>query len=230
MENKTGTYFKYAIGEIILVVIGILIALQINNWNETRKEQLKEYEILSYTIENLKADSLSLVKIIDNATRWMQVHDDLFEFSQGNIQEGDITDLSAIRKSEPNQIITKKNNLELPNKVKSQELKKVILDYFLATDGLEFTISNYNQLMELSVRPFMGEKKLMNYGADMKKRGLKSDHINSDRFFAELKNEEMQQILYEPKTKLGIIRANAERMLKKNSELLQMIKAYLDKQ
>lgn len=36
MENKTGKYFKYAIGEIVLVVIGILIALQINNWNQGR--------------------------------------------------------------------------------------------------------------------------------------------------------------------------------------------------
>jgi len=36
MENKTGKYFKYAIGEIILVVIGILIALAINNWNQNR--------------------------------------------------------------------------------------------------------------------------------------------------------------------------------------------------
>jgi hypothetical protein len=37
MENKTGKYFKYAIGEIVLVVIGILIALSINNWNENQK-------------------------------------------------------------------------------------------------------------------------------------------------------------------------------------------------
>ena len=36
-EGKTGKYFKYAIGEIILVVIGILIALQVNNWNEGKK-------------------------------------------------------------------------------------------------------------------------------------------------------------------------------------------------
>lgn len=36
-ENKTGKYFKYAIGEIVLVIIGILIALQINNWNESQK-------------------------------------------------------------------------------------------------------------------------------------------------------------------------------------------------
>lgn len=38
-ENKTGKYLKYAIGEIILVVIGILIALQLNNWNQQRIEQ-----------------------------------------------------------------------------------------------------------------------------------------------------------------------------------------------
>ena len=39
MENKTGTYFKYAFGEIILVVLGILIALQVSNWNQLRLEQ-----------------------------------------------------------------------------------------------------------------------------------------------------------------------------------------------
>jgi hypothetical protein len=36
-QNKTGKYLKYAIGEIVLVVIGILLALQVNNWNEDRK-------------------------------------------------------------------------------------------------------------------------------------------------------------------------------------------------
>ena len=46
MENKTGKYFKYAIGEIILVVIGILIALQINNWNEQRKMNSQEQKLL----------------------------------------------------------------------------------------------------------------------------------------------------------------------------------------
>jgi hypothetical protein len=46
MENKTGKYFKYAIGEIVLVVIGILIALQINNWNQERQFQNEEKIIL----------------------------------------------------------------------------------------------------------------------------------------------------------------------------------------
>lgn len=44
--GKTGKYFKYAIGEILLVVIGILIALHINNWNEQRINKQKERQIL----------------------------------------------------------------------------------------------------------------------------------------------------------------------------------------
>lgn len=52
MEHKTSKYLKYAIGEIILVVIGILIALQINNWNEERKTHKAEQEALV----NLKED------------------------------------------------------------------------------------------------------------------------------------------------------------------------------
>ena len=49
-KNKTGKYLKYAIGEIILVVIGILIALSINNWNENRKNSvlIKSYINFQY--------------------------------------------------------------------------------------------------------------------------------------------------------------------------------------
>ena len=45
-KNKTGKYFKYALGEIVLVVIGILIALSINNWNDSRKNRISERELL----------------------------------------------------------------------------------------------------------------------------------------------------------------------------------------
>lgn len=46
-EGKTIGYLKYAIGEIVLVVIGILIALQINNWNEGRKDRIEEKKFLT---------------------------------------------------------------------------------------------------------------------------------------------------------------------------------------
>jgi len=58
MENKTGKYLKYAIGEIVLVMIGILLALQVNNWNENRKSLIKELSLVSQLLEDAKADSL----------------------------------------------------------------------------------------------------------------------------------------------------------------------------
>ena len=59
-KNKTGKYLKYAIGEIILVVVGILIAIQINNWNESRKNKALVNSYKESLIENLKMDSLSI--------------------------------------------------------------------------------------------------------------------------------------------------------------------------
>jgi hypothetical protein len=60
IEGKTAIYLRYAIGEIVLVVIGILIALQINNWNEQRKAHLKEIKMLSEVKSNLEANILNL--------------------------------------------------------------------------------------------------------------------------------------------------------------------------
>jgi hypothetical protein len=41
-QNNTRKYLQYALGEVILVMIGILLALQVNNWNENRKDRIKE--------------------------------------------------------------------------------------------------------------------------------------------------------------------------------------------
>ncbi|WP_204345503.1 DUF6090 family protein [Psychroserpens algicola] len=62
MKNQTSKYFKYAVGEIILVVIGILIALQINNWNENRKLNLQEQTALN----NIHRDFLKNKAILED--------------------------------------------------------------------------------------------------------------------------------------------------------------------
>ncbi|GAA4279984.1 hypothetical protein GCM10022260_04050 [Gaetbulibacter aestuarii] len=61
-RGKTFNYLKYAMGEIILVVIGILIALQINNYNEVNKQRVKEIQFL----KNLKADLILEGEELDN--------------------------------------------------------------------------------------------------------------------------------------------------------------------
>tara|TARA_R110001632_G_scaffold43376_1_gene109883 strand:+ start:42766 stop:43479 length:714 start_codon:yes stop_codon:yes gene_type:complete len=68
-QNKTSRYFKYAIGEIILVVIGILIALQINNWNENRKLQAKAYDYLQRLKVDLDNVSLDVNRNVKSTER-----------------------------------------------------------------------------------------------------------------------------------------------------------------
>jgi hypothetical protein len=63
-ENKFGKYLTYAIGEIILVVIGILIALSINNWNENKKSENQLNNIYNEVETNLKSDLLNIDYVI----------------------------------------------------------------------------------------------------------------------------------------------------------------------
>ena len=63
-ENKFGKYLTYAIGEIILVVIGILIALSINNWNENKKSENQLNNIYNEVELNLKSDLSNIDDVI----------------------------------------------------------------------------------------------------------------------------------------------------------------------
>ena len=65
MENKTSKYLKYAIGEIVLVMIGILLALQINNWNENRKDRIKEKELEIALLSDFKETKTRLQETIN---------------------------------------------------------------------------------------------------------------------------------------------------------------------
>ena len=69
-ENRFGRYFFYAVGEIVLVVIGILIALQINNWNEERKLKLDEGKYLLDIKENIELNIQNMEKEIGSSRRF----------------------------------------------------------------------------------------------------------------------------------------------------------------
>ena len=82
MENKSSKYLKYAVGEIVLVVIGILIALQINNWNEKRKATLEEITILKNIQEEILLDTLDISWNIDKHKQFIEEEKKLLNFLQ----------------------------------------------------------------------------------------------------------------------------------------------------
>ena len=64
LESKAGQYVAYAVGEVILVIIGILIALQVNNWNIERVEQRRVRELAHVLIKDLESDITDLERIL----------------------------------------------------------------------------------------------------------------------------------------------------------------------
>ena len=68
-KDNVRKYLLYAIGEILLVVIGILIALQVNNWNEQRKNQIKVENYTHSLIADLAKDSVAIADILENVEK-----------------------------------------------------------------------------------------------------------------------------------------------------------------
>ncbi|PTM04717.1 MAG: hypothetical protein DA407_12835 [Bacteroidetes bacterium] len=137
MENKTSKYFKYAIGEIILVVIGILIALQINNWNVEKNDNeyvslmLKEiyydlsddYRIIYEGIEpRLRKMQLSINKIKEFMMNGKAPSDSIFMDYYKNMQIGiSLTQRTGTFES------LKLGGL---NKLKNDSLRTMLLEFY----------------------------------------------------------------------------------------------------
>lgn len=80
-DNKFSKYLIYAIGEIVLVVIGILIALQINNWNETRKNKAAEQQLLTSLLQEFVSNLVILDNTIDTNTKIFETCVTIGEFT-----------------------------------------------------------------------------------------------------------------------------------------------------
>lgn len=90
-ENRASKYLLYAIGEILLVVIGILIALQINDNNDLRKIRAKEIHYLQNIRTDLEINILEMDRYIDIRTGYIESANRIIKHFEGD----PITDLSA---------------------------------------------------------------------------------------------------------------------------------------
>ena len=136
-ENKSGKYLKYAIGEIVLVVIGILIALQINNWNENRKIQKLEAQI--YT--ELKSDLLQTRNDIKNT---ISKHKEIFKSSQQLVT--DIYDKKSNSQKIYESLTSSSAEFQIIPKTSAFENLKNIGLNTLSNDSLRIAITNLYQL------------------------------------------------------------------------------------
>ena len=107
-EGKTGKYLKYAIGEIVLVVIGILIALQINNWNQQRILEKQSQQVLLNLREEINENKTEL----ERATEFLKQRvDKRLEYLNSSGQN--VSDSEKIKKIS-NMVFFYLESIELP--------------------------------------------------------------------------------------------------------------------
>ncbi|TFG77054.1 MAG: hypothetical protein E4H26_03780 [Flavobacteriales bacterium] len=162
-ENNTGKYLKHAIGEIVLVMIGILLALQVNNWNEGRKKHVLIKSQLLNLVASLRSDSImwsrtmnvnefrssSIEYLLEKADQTFNAGPSLPKADSTFIWQGpypDSLDMKFIRKSFSwftrgfNNVVVDRtalneiNNLGLYSEIKNDQLKGKIHDYYAVID------------------------------------------------------------------------------------------------
>ena len=141
MENKTGKYFKYAIGEIVLVVIGILIALQINNWNESRKKEHVEKQVLKSLFQEIEKDRMMLKEI------YYQYQRDLrkLTYFRNLIWKEEHSMEDALSLNEFEGLAFRDVN---PNRITYDEMISTGKIYYLSNQALVNEIINYYEIIE----------------------------------------------------------------------------------
>ena len=138
-ENKFSKYFLYAIGEIVLVVIGILIALSINNWNEDQKNKALEKNMLVNIVENLEQNCDRLKSRIQSISFYRKSGSVIISAIENKLIDQDslenyfhfaLMNTSNIRLLETGYNVIKNNGFEI---IRNQALKKEMMVFFEET-------------------------------------------------------------------------------------------------
>jgi hypothetical protein len=168
-EGMVINYLKYAIGEIFLVVIGILIALSINNWNEANKNAKREHAFLTNLQQDLRSDSLRLKEIKERlkiAVSYKRVFESRMK---GNVTDPD--SLNAHFLMQYNLLID-----FVPNSTTVDELSNNGLNLISSPSLRRQIVTLYNTYDDLILKLKIGQEKgqsVVNYASQ------KLENINS---------------------------------------------------
>jgi hypothetical protein len=221
-SGKTGKYLKYAIGEIALVMVGILLALQVNNWNENRIAKNNEVKLAEQLLNDARADSVFFESRI-----WFQkTRDTLFNnllSAYKGISDDSISKLNVnddpffFRLAYQSNLIN--NNPEAYDLINEELVKNKLRAYKAKYDYVVHSIELNNRICEeygvpLQIKYYSKLKALSNYPT-----------IN-DFFFALQDQETVAK--FELFKFYGInYLIQCQEFLKVNHELIQLLESFL---
>jgi hypothetical protein len=231
-QNRVTQYLAYALGEIFLVVIGILIALQINNANEDRKAKLTEKAVLNNLLQDLRADSLAFHDNLDILSKINDLHQTLYEIGVKGM-DLEIEDPNLIRRLIYYNPIAIKNDPFVADKISNEYTRKEINTYSRYLKDLDITYLEYAELLEKRVRVYLANNKvhqLSNWFENHDNRikeGTPFEFVDKAGLILLSKSPEFQQLLLEVSIKTKNTGANIETVLTQNEKLKDLIQKEL---
>ncbi len=153
IESRFNKYLIYAIGEIILVVIGILIAIQINEWNRDRKLYQIELESYQLTITDLKRDSTLFKAYHNNYSEYLDTYFRLNNIKKGQGSFSNLTPDHLVMNIEFNPV-TQKNHQSSIEKYRNGKIREQINNYFQRLSQVTQAANEFNELIVQESRPF----------------------------------------------------------------------------
>ena len=225
-NNQFFKYSRYAIGEIVLVVIGILIALQVNNWNETEKSKSESNLLLIDLKQDLENDIRNFKSLKAEYNEWLyEIEYVLDSVLQGNTKEITVSDqLMAGRLSMNYITINKVTFLDMFNtgrklEFDNQEIEREIKDYYQYADNELIKLNADNEQFQRQLMSYYGVRGINTLNRVINKRNL--EHIDwtwlSDPSSQEYINLETAMLLYKLVVEVNLEEIQA---LEKRSALL----------
>lgn len=186
-ENKLTRYMVYALGEIILVVIGILIALQVNNWNEARKERYAEQDLLVRIHSDLVQDTLSFRStIVQNGALREEIRKLLANMYDGVESIDQVRRMSAVYDKALDQVFAPNDNTYRSmlssgtlGLIRNTGLKEAIVNLYGTYDQKSALLASINEWMLGVAISVDTETNFIKFAADLTDIFTTSEMLNA---------------------------------------------------
>lgn len=225
-------YLFYAIGEIALVVIGILIALQINNWNEARKLKQQEQELFAKILLDLHSDSILIDKALNQYKRYQDLYYHLFDEINGKASYDSTLQYGLIRFAPPFNPVVKSNYQPLVNNIINEQVRDNLSAYFRVEESV--LMVGVNQFMDLQVnvvRPYLSESGISDIYATFSMPRYENNDpdklINYEAMKSQFKTPEFAKVLLELRLKSAASIQSIRNLKEANIKLQQTIRDVL---
>ena len=157
-ENKFSKYLLYAVGEILLVVIGILLAIRIDDWNRASVLKQEEKEAYQIIITDLKRDSVLFVAYETNYRRYMDAYFQLNKVRKGEEHFSNTDPDPIVMNVEFNPVV-QNNNLPLIEKLRDNNIRNRMNSYFRRLNQVRQAAEEFNQLVINKSRTYFLEER-----------------------------------------------------------------------